>query len=102
MSRILKEMTEAAEGLNRIGLMSDNRLDEIKTISIPKLSPYSAEDVKTLRQKFNLTQTIFAKCMHVSASLVKKWEQGVRRPCGANLLTLHIVEKQGINTLLKL
>jgi putative transcriptional regulator len=95
-------MTDAAEGLNRIGLMSDDRLDEIKTISIPKLRPYSADDVKILRQKFKLTQTLFAKCIHVSPSLVKKWEQGLRHPRGSNLLTLHIVEKQGLKTLLNL
>ena len=102
MSRILEEMTEAAEGLNRIGLMSDSRLEEIKTISIPKLSPYTPEQIKGLRQKFHLTQTIFAKCIHVSPSLVKKWEQGIRRPRGSNLLTLHLIEKQGIKPLLNL
>lgn len=51
MSRIIQEMTEAAEGLNRIGLMSDQRLDEIKEFSNPKLRPYSAEEVKNVKAK---------------------------------------------------
>lgn len=102
MSGILKEMTEAAEGLNRIGLMSDDRLDEIKSIAIPTLSPYSAKKVKELRYKFHLTQNLLAKCIHVSPSLVKKWEQGVRHPTGANLLALHLIAKQGIQPLLNL
>lgn len=95
-------MTEAAEGLNRIGLMSNERLDKIKAISIPKLSPYTPEQIKNLRQKFHLTQDIFAKCIHVSPSLVKKWEQGIRHPSGPNLLALHLIEKQGIKPLLSL
>lgn len=102
MSRILQEMTEAAEGLNRIGLMSDERLDKIKEISIPELRPYSPSEIKNLRQKFKLTQNLFAKCIHVSPSLVKKWEQGVRHPYGVNLLMLHMVEKQGIKLVLNL
>lgn len=95
-------MTEAAEGLNGIGLMSDKRLDEIKAISIPKLKLYTAEEIKTLRQKLHLTQNIFAKCIHVSPSLVKKWEQGIRHPAGSNLLTLNLIAKQGLKPLLNL
>ena len=102
MSSIIQEMTEEAEELHSLGFMTDDKLDKIKALAIPKLSPYSAAEVKALRQKFHLTQTIFAKCIHVSPSLVKKWEQGVRHPAGSNLLALHLVKKQGIKPLLSL
>ncbi len=102
MSRIIEEMIETAEGLNQIGLMSNERLDKIKSLSIPKLKPYGAEDIKMLRNRFKLTQNLLAKCLHVSPSLVKKWEQGVRRPTGSSLLALNLVNKNGLKPLLAL
>jgi len=51
--------------------MSAKRLDKIKEISIPKLSPYSAEDIKSLRHRFKLTQNLFAKCIHLQCNLIK-------------------------------
>jgi putative transcriptional regulator len=102
MSRIIREITEEAEELHSLGFMSDKKLETIKSISIPKLNPYTADEVKALRKKLHLTQNILAKCIHVSPSLVKKWEQGARHPSGSNLLALHLIAKCGIKPLLSL
>lgn len=102
MSRIIREITEEAEELHSLGLMTDEKLERIKSISIPKLSPYDSNKVKELREKYHLTQNLLAKCIHVSPSLIKKWEQGARHPRGSNLLALHLIAKRGVKSLLSL
>jgi putative transcriptional regulator len=102
MSRIIKEMTEAAEGLNKIGLMTDKELEKIKNLSIPKLHHLSPAQIKHLREKYKVTQVTFAKLIHVSPSLVKKWETGDREPKGIFLMNLNMIEKKGIQPFLSM
>ena len=96
MSKIIKEMLAAAEGLNRIGLVDNKTLDKIKQISIPEIHSLTPEQIKSIREKERVSQVIFAKCLHTSTSLIRKWETGERIPHGLALMTLNMIEKKGL------
>jgi putative transcriptional regulator len=53
-----------------------------------------AADVKRARKRLGLSQDSFARAFGVSASTVRKWEQGVRRPTGAARVLLRIIERR--------
>ena len=44
------------------------------------------------------SQTVFANYLNVTSSLVSKWERGEKRPSGASLKLLSLVEKKGLAT----
>jgi len=50
----------------------------------------------TLREHVN--QSVVANYLNVTASLVSKWERGEKRPAGASLKLLSLVEKRGLAT----
>lgn len=54
----------------------------------------SASDVKAARQRLGLSQDRFAHAFGVSASTVRKWEQGARRPTGAARVLLRLIERR--------
>ncbi|WP_157966640.1 helix-turn-helix domain-containing protein [Fastidiosibacter lacustris] len=47
-----------------------------------------------------MSQPVFARCLNVSTEVLKKWEQGVRKPSGSALKLLNLIDKNGINILL--
>jgi putative transcriptional regulator len=60
---------------------------------------FTAEQVKFLRLKNGLSQPVFARFLNVSDKLVKKWEQGERKPQGSALKMLILAEQKGIEAI---
>jgi putative transcriptional regulator len=52
-----------------------------------------ADRVREIREKIGLSQARFAPLLGVSVSGLRKWEQGVRRPGGAALTLLHVMDR---------
>lgn len=53
-----------------------------------------ATDIQKIREKTNLSQSVFAKLLNVSPSSVRQWEQGTRKPSGATKVLLELLFKQ--------
>ena len=68
------------------------RFDDACLAPIRQLKP---EEIKAIRERENVSQTIFAIYLNVISSLVSKWERGEKRPSGASLKSLSLVEKKG-------
>lgn len=62
-------------------------------------SDYSAEHIKALRLRLQLTRNIFAACLNISESTLQKWEYGEKRPKGAALRLISIIDRKGIDVL---
>jgi putative transcriptional regulator len=55
-----------------------------------KLRP---DEIREIRQALNASQILFASYLNVSPSTIRSWEQGTRRPQGADLKLLAIAKK---------
>jgi DNA-binding transcriptional regulator YiaG len=66
----------------------------LRVVELPpapqKLRP---QDIRAIRQDLNASQLIFAAYLNVSANTIRSWEQGTRRPQGADLKLLEIARK---------
>jgi putative transcriptional regulator len=62
-------------------------------------SDYSAEHIKALRMRLQLTRNIFAACLNISESTLQKWEYGEKRPKGAALRLISLIDRKGIDVL---
>ena len=49
--------------------------------------------IREIRQLLNASQVLFARFLNVSKKTVRSWEQGTRRPRGADLKLLSIAKK---------
>lgn len=61
-------------------------------VKIPEIE-ISSSDIKEIRKKTNLSQTVFAKVLNVSPSSVRQWEQGKRVPTGSTKVLLEVLSK---------
>ena len=55
-----------------------------------KLAP---RDIRAIRRSLNASQVLFARFLNVSPNTIRSWEQGTRRPRGADLKLLAIARR---------
>ncbi len=70
--------------------------NKVKTnkISIEKIPHYHSKQIKGIRNKLNLTQTIFAEILGVSIKTVEAWEAGKNVPNGPAQRILDLLKKE--------
>jgi len=61
------------------------------TLTVTPIITFKNEDIKRIRQRTGLSQTMFAKSMGVSPKTVEAWESGRNKPEGASRRLLEIV-----------
>ncbi|HKC89500.1 MAG TPA: helix-turn-helix domain-containing protein [Blastocatellia bacterium] len=54
--------------------------------------PMTRQEIIKLRERFNCSQTIFARLLNVSVKTLQAWEQGLRTPSDAALKLLNIAK----------
>lgn len=89
---------ETMEGLHEAGVVDKQtmrRFDEACLTPVRALTP---EEIKAIRERERVSQTVFANYLNVTTSLVSKWERGEKRPSGASLKLLSLVAKKGLST----
>ncbi|MEA5620318.1 DNA-binding transcriptional regulator [Cronbergia sp. UHCC 0137] len=99
-SAILEAVHETATGLHKAGVMSQVTLREFDRLCLPPIEPLEPQQIKQIRESSHVSQSVFAAILNISPSTVQKWEIGQKRPTGTALKLLHLVRKQGLDTLL--
>ena len=66
----------------------DLRISELPSAP-PKMHP---RDIREIRRSLHASQVLFARFLNVSPNTVRSWEQGTRRPQGADLKLLSIAK----------
>lgn len=56
--------------------------------------------MKALRERLQLSQAVLASVLNTSASTVRKWEVGDKRPSGPSQRLLDIIERKGLEAVL--
>lgn len=96
-SPILEAVYETASGLHKAGVMDKVTLREFDRICLPPVEPLKPEEIRHIREGVNVSQAVFASMLNISPSTVQKWEIGQKKPTGAALKLLHIVQKNGLD-----
>lgn len=96
-SPILEAVFETANGLHKAGVMDKITLREFNRICLAPVPSLKPEEIRHIREESNVSQAVFASVLNISTSTVQKWEIGQKKPTGAALKLLHIVQKRGID-----
>ena len=97
--RLRQELIDGMESLKRIGAVSGATMREFERELLGDRPKFSAKDVARLRDKYGVSQAVFAALLNVSASTVQKWEQGQKEPGAAAAKLLQIVMEHGLSVL---
>ena len=88
---------ETMEALHGVGAIDKQTMRGFDDACLTPIRPLKPEEIKAIRERENVSQTVFANYLNVTSSLVSKWERGEKRPSGASLKLLSLVEKNGLD-----
>ena len=90
----VKVFDELRESLQDALAFEQGREVNLRVAELPprprKLRP---RDIRAIRRSLNASQVLFATFLNVSPNTIRSWEQGTRRPHGADLKLLSIAKK---------
>ena len=95
----LAAVHETAEALHEIDAIDKQTMREFDRACLTPVRVFSPEEIKRLRAREHLSQSVFARYLNVSKNLVSDWERGVKKPGGPALRLLTIVEAKGLSAI---
>jgi putative transcriptional regulator len=97
-SSAFEAIHSAAAGLHKVGAIDQVTMRHFNAACLTQ-PEIEAKDIKQIRSKNKLSQSVFAAYLGTSASTVKQWETGVKHPSGMARTLLNAIKKHGIGFL---
>ena len=98
-SRLLEAVHETAQDLSELGFIDKRALNRYDALCIEPVPAYSPEQIRTLRNRYHISQAVLASIINTSLSTIQKWEIGEKHPGGPSLKLLNILDRKGIEAL---
>jgi putative transcriptional regulator len=106
MTKKLKYKSDAFEaihssvaGMYRAGTIDKATMRSIDASCLTTPPPLKPKDIKKLRERYKVSQPVFARYLNTSESTIEKWETGAKQPSGMALKLLAVVDKHGLEAL---
>ena len=99
-SRILRAVHETAGDLLEAGFIDKRRMRAFDQLCLPPMREYSADSIRALRDRYQVSQAVLAAILNTSLSTVRQWEIGEKRPSGPSVKLLSLLDRKGLQALL--
>ena len=90
---------ETASDMAEAGLMGTQTLRKFDSMCLTPVSDLTPDEIKEIRLRVRVSQSVFAQYLNVSPGIVSQWERGEKHPAGAALKLLVIVGKKGLEAI---
>jgi len=87
---------EGVSDLYKAGAVDKKTMRKFDVLCLTPIQNMTPRKIRALRTREKTSQTVFAAYLNVTPSLVSKWERGEKKPQGASLKLLSLVEKKGL------
>lgn len=78
------------------GVIDKQTMRRFDTSCLTPVHAFTADEIRALREREQVSQTIFANHLNVSKDSVSQWERGAKHPAGPALKLLSLVAKKGL------
>lgn len=96
MSRIIETMLETAKELR----LEPITIKEIELLRLTEIKELEPAEIKAMRIREKVSQSVMARVFNVTSSTYQKWERGEIHPKGSNLKLLRLAYDHGLNYIL--
>ncbi len=98
-NKILDSVHETIAGAHKAGVVDDMTMREFDALCLPPIVEYSPAAIQKIRKRNKASQAVMASYMNMSCSAIQQWERGDKKPKGASLKLLNLVDRKGIAAL---
>lgn len=99
-SGILDAVHETANDLHNAGFIDKRRMAEYEALCPRPILQYDSDKIRSLRNRYNLSQAVLASVLNISLSTVRQWEIGKKHPSGPSQKLLDILNRKGLEALI--
>jgi putative transcriptional regulator len=96
-SRLLATLHETASDLHRHGGLDKKTMRDFDALCLTPIQNMTPKKIRALRTREKASQSLFAAYLNVTPGLISKWERGEKRPQGASLKLLSLIDKKGLD-----
>lgn len=90
---------ETVSGMFDAGVIDKKTMLEFDESCLTPVHHFTAQEIRTLREREEVSQMVFAHYLNVSKDSVSQWERGQKKPAGPSLKLLSLVEKNGLSAI---
>ncbi len=87
---------ETASGLYETGIIDKQTMHDFDESCLTPIQEFSPEQIRALRKREQVSQSVFALHLNISKESVSQWERGEKRPAGPSLKLLTLVQRKGL------
>jgi putative transcriptional regulator len=104
-SLLAKALLKTAGDMRKAGILDAAAHEKITMrhlgpASLPKVSPVTADEIRTMRMRARMSQAVFARHLNLTVGYVSQLERGAKRPTGAALALLNVIKRKAIEAIL--
>ena len=96
-SEVKAAIHETASDLYEAGMLDKRTMRGFDEACLTPVRLLTPRQIRALRERERVSQTVFANYLNVTPNLISKWERGQKKPSGPALKLLSLVEKRGIS-----
>ena len=105
LSNLSEAVLEMASDQLRTGLMDKVAHEKITVRllgpqALPTAKPISAREIRSLRERANLSQAAFARYLNLTPGYISQLERGAKQPKGPALALLNVIRRKGVEAIL--
>ena len=72
-------------------------MHDFDALCLTPIQNMTPKKIRALRTREKASQSLFAAYLNVTPGLISEWERGEKRPQGASLKLLSLVDKKGLD-----
>ena len=94
-SDIFAAIHETAAGMFDAGVIDKKTMRSFDESCLTPIHDFTGEEIRALREREEVSQTVFAHYLNVTKDYISKWERGEKKPAGPSLKLLSLIERKG-------
>ena len=98
-SEAMAAVHEMMEGFHQTDAIDKQTMREFDEACLTAANSLAPAEIRAIREREQLSQSVFARYLNVSKNLISDWERGVRRPGGPALRLLTVVQRKGLQAI---
>src|SRR5579863_1056679 len=95
-SDALAAIHETVSDYYEVGLIDKQTMRDFDEACLTPIHEFTGEEIQALREREQVSQSVFAHYLNVSKDAVSQWERGEKHPAGPSLKLLSLIERKGL------
>ncbi len=88
---------ETVSDMYEAGVIDKQTMRRFDDSCLTPIHEFTPEEIRTLREREQVSQAVFAHHLNISKESISQWERGKKKPRGTSLKLLSLIARKGLS-----